>query len=132
MDGALVRFEIRSRKARSGRALQEREGERLREQERKKEKNERHLGERARSCAMDGALVRALKIRSRKARSGRALQRERQRKRNYERKRERERQQGEPARSCALDGALWRNLKYAPERRGRSALCREKDREREI
>ena len=35
------------------------------------------------------------------------------------------------ARSCALDGVLWRALKYAPERRAHSALCREKDRERE-
>ena len=49
-------------------------------------------------------------IRSRKARSERALQRERQRKINLkrmrEREREREREQGERARSCAMDGLL--------------------------
>ena len=41
------------------------------------------------------------------------------------RKKNKERQQGERARLCAMDGRA-----HAPERRGQSALCKEKDRER--
>ena len=44
--------------------------------------------------------------------------------------REREKE-GERTRSCATDGMLARALNSVPERRAQSALCREKDKERE-
>ena len=100
----------------------------------------------ARLCAMDGARARS-EIRSRKARSQRDREREREREterkkeskqaskqaskegRKEERKKEvnKERKTAGRARArlCAMDGRA-----HAPERRGQSALCKEKDRER--
>ena len=98
----------------------------------------------ARLCAMDGARARS-EIRSRKARSQRDRERERETERKKEskqaskqaskegRKEERKKEVNKErktagrarARLCAMDGRA-----HAPERRGQSALCKEKDRER--
>ena len=56
---ARARSEICSRKARS--AERKTEKEKLREKREREREKEREQGERARSCAMDGALARALK-----------------------------------------------------------------------
>ena len=89
---------------------------------------------------MDRALARALKYAPERRAQG-ALCREKHRERETKREREREgKREGKRAgkragrareRSCAMDGALAHALKYVPERRAQSALCREKDRERE-
>ena len=85
---------------------------------------------------MDRALARALKYAPERRAQG-ALCREKHRERETKREREREgKRAGKRAgrareRSCAMDGALAHALKYVPERRAQSALCREKDRERE-
>ena len=102
-----------------------------------------------RSCAMDGALTLqkgALRARSAERTTEKEKLKEKERERERERKKERKKESKQARKqeskkekdSRASQRALvcfgrraLRALKYAPERRAHSALCREKDRERE-